>query len=90
MLSIQPTARFRKSLKKVSKSGSFEPATFNKIINALSCGEELPKNYKDHSLTGDMAGSRECHIEFNLLLIYRVEGGSLILANIGTHPELFG
>lgn len=90
MLSIRTASRFKKALKKISKSGSFERVKLEQIIQTLSQEEKLDRSYQDHSLTGKMAEYRECHIEFDLLLIYKIEGGSLVLVNIGSHPDLFG
>ena len=46
----------------------------------------------DHDLTGNWRGHRECHIQPNWLLIYRVEGDVLVLtlSRTGTHSDLFG
>ena len=90
MLLVRTAARFRKSLKKISRSGSFDKMRLEKIINALSREEKLDRDCQDHALTADMSGYRECHLEFNLLLIYKVEDNNLVLVNIGSHPELFG
>ena len=90
MLLVRTAARFRKSLKKISRSGSFDKMRLEKIINALSHEEKLGRDCQDHALTADMSGYRECHLEFNLLLIYKVEDDNLVLVNIGSHPELFG
>ncbi len=62
------------------------------IIRALSRGELLPEKNKDHSLSGDWAGHRECHILPNWLLIYRIEDNVLVLtlSRTGTHSDLFG
>jgi mRNA interferase YafQ len=60
------------------------------VVGLLSCEEKLNRKYQDHSLTGDMSGYRECHLEFDLLLIYKIEDANLVLVNIGNHPELFG
>lgn len=62
------------------------------IIRALSRGETLPEKYKDHPLSGDWIGHRECHIQPDWLLIYRVENDILVLtlARTGTHSDLFG
>lgn len=49
----------------------------------------LPEKYRDHALTGEWRGFRECHIQPNWLLIYRVEDGKLWLARMGTHRDLF-
>ena len=90
MLSVRIAVKFRKSLKKLLKSGSFDRKKLEKIIDTLLRGEKLTQNYQDHLLTGDMADYRECHIEFNLLLIYKIEDNNLVLVNIGSHPEMFG
>ena len=62
------------------------------IIRALSCGETLPEKNKDHALSGNWEGHRECHILPDWLLIYRIENDLLILtlARTGTHSDLFG
>ena len=49
----------------------------------------LPEKYRDHALTGEWRGFRECHIQPNWLLIYRVENGKFWLARTGTHRDLF-
>ncbi|HAP5041259.1 TPA: type II toxin-antitoxin system YafQ family toxin, partial [Enterococcus faecalis] len=53
--------------------------------------QTLPLKYKDHELTGNYIGTRECHIEPDWLLIYKIDGDKLILtlARIGSHSELF-
>lgn len=62
------------------------------IIRCLSNGEPLPKKHKDHALTGNWIGHRECHILPNWLLIYRIDGDVLVLtlARTGSHSDLFG
>lgn len=90
MLSVRTASRFKKSLKRLSKSGSFDQKKLGGIIDTLSCGEKLDRTLKDHSLTSGMADYRECHVEFDLLLIYKIECGNLVLVNIGSHPDLFG
>ena len=62
------------------------------IIRKLSCGEMLPEKNRDHALTGDWVGHRECHILPDWLLVYRVEDDILVLtlARTGTHSDLFG
>lgn len=62
------------------------------IIRALSRGETLPEKNKDHALFGNWIGHRECHIQPNWLLIYRIEDDVLVLtlARTGTHSDLFG
>ena len=62
------------------------------IIRVLSRGEPLPEKNRDHALTGDWVGHRECHIQPDWLLIYRMEGDVLVLtlARTGSHSDLFG
>lgn len=62
------------------------------IIRALSRGEILPEKNRDHELTGDWVGYRECHIQSDWLLIYRIEDDVLVLTlcRTGTHSDLFG
>ena len=62
------------------------------IIRVLSRGEPLPEKNRDHALTGDWVGHRECHIQPDWLLIYRIEGDVLVLtlARTGSHSDLFG
>ena len=64
----------------------------DEIIRALSRGEELPEKNKDHELTGDWVRHRECHIQPDWLLIYRIEDDVLVLtlARTGTHSDLIG
>ncbi len=62
------------------------------VIRLLAAGESLPEKNKDHTLTGNWAGHRECHVQPDWLLIYRIEGDLLILtlSRTGTHSDLFG
>ena len=53
-------------------------------------GETLDAKYKDHSLTGNYRGNRECHIEPDWLLIYEIRGDVLVLMlyRLGSYSEL--
>ena len=64
----------------------------NAAIDALLAGETLPEKMRDHELAGSYYGHRECHIEPDWLLIYRIDHGELILTAVrtGTHSDLFG
>jgi mRNA interferase YafQ len=63
----------------------------DRIIALLANGEKLPEQNKDHLLTGDWAGHRECHIEPDWLLVYYYIEDILVLNLIatGTHSDLF-
>lgn len=61
------------------------------IVALLLSDQVLSKNNRDHALSGDWSGYRECHIKPDLLLIYRKpDAGTLRLARLGSHSELFG
>ena len=59
------------------------------VIKILTKEEPLPANNRDHPLQGDYKGYRECHIEPDWLLIYKVEGDSIYFVRTGTHSDLF-
>ena len=87
---IRPTTRFQKDLKRVQRRG-YDLALLKDVINKLAEGETLPEKNKDHVLSGDYAGCRECHIAPDWLLIYEISAGDLILylTRTGTHSDLF-
>ena len=61
------------------------------LLALLLSDQTLPGNLRDHALSGDLAGYRECHLKPDLLLIYRKpDAGTLRLARLGSHSELFG
>lgn len=90
-LDIIWTGAFKKDYKLAMKR-HMEIDLLDDIIRTLSRGEPLPAQNKDHALTGDWAGHRECHILPDWLLIYRIEENVLVLtlARTGTHSDLFG
>ena len=88
---VKPTTQFKKDFKLAIKRG-LKIELLEQIIAELAMGEELPEKNKDHALTGNWVGHRECHILPDWLLIYRIEGDVLVLtlARTGTHSDLFG
>ncbi len=88
MLIISPTNQFKKDVK-ISQKRNKDFTKFKEIIEFLIWQKPLPEKYKDHKLKGDYLGSRECHIEPDWLLIYRVENDYLILIRLGSHSDLF-
>ena len=87
---IVPTSRFKKDLKRMVKRGC-NLDKINLVISILANGEILPGIYHDHALSGELEGSRECHIEPDWLLIYEIVDDNLILflTRTGTHSDLF-
>lgn len=61
----------------------------DKITQSILLGKPLPPKYKDHPLKGDYAGYRDCHIKFDLVLVYRVQDDTLYLSRIGRHSDIF-
>ena len=90
MYKIRPSIKFQKDLKRVQKRG-YDISLLTDVLNILANGEPLPAKYKDHNLSGNYKGCRECHISPDWLLIYEVANGELILYLIrtGTHSDLF-
>lgn len=65
-------------------------ARWIEALHALLHSQALPPKFCDHALTGNWHGFRDCHIEPDLVLIYRHTEHSVELARIGTHAALFG
>ena len=59
------------------------------VIEKLVAGEKLEPKYRDHQLSGNWKDHRDCHIESDWILIYRIEEKNLILERTGSHSELF-
>ena len=90
-LEIVWTSQFKKDYKLAMKR-HLDLELLDEIIRMLSRGESLPSKNKDHALLGRWRGYRECHIQPDWLLVYRIEHNVLVLtlARTGTHSELFG
>jgi mRNA interferase YafQ len=84
------TTQFKKDVKLAGKRGK-ELEKLKAVLDLLIAGDELPTQYKDHPLRGNFAGSRDCHIEPDWLLIYTLteNGGHVRLERTGTHSDLF-
>lgn len=90
MLKIVLSNQFKKDLKLAKKRG-YNIERLRGVVNALANEEKPDEKYRDHGLTGDYIGFRECHVEPNWLLIYRInqEAHELFLFRTGTHSDLF-
>ena len=87
---LRPTTKFQKDLKRAQKRG-YDIGLLTEVIRKLAAGEPLPAKNKDHPLSGDYAGCRECHITPDWLLIYETTDKELVLylLRTGTHSDLF-
>lgn len=88
MLLLKTTSRFLKDLKLAKKRG-YDLDKLEAIVDLLQAQSPLPPKNKDHTLTGEWSYHRECHIQPDWLLIYRIEATFLILERTGTHADLF-
>ena len=90
MLEVVLSNRFKKDLKLAAKRGC-DLSLLESIVARLAAQQPLPEKNRDHDLTGDYIGFRECHIRPDWLLIYRVDGEQLMLFlfRTGTHSDLF-
>ena len=86
---LQPTSKFRKDVKLLKKRG-YDLSLLNDVIARLANGEALPEQYRDHPLKGNRKGYRDCHIQSDWVLIYKVDNDilTLILSETGTHADI--
>ena len=87
---VKFTGQFKRDQKLAKKQGKNIDKLFD-VISTIAEGKKLDEKYRDHNLSGDYAGCRECHVEPDWLLIYEVMENILVLMlyRVGTHSELF-
>jgi addiction module toxin, relE/stbE family len=85
---LYPTTQFRRDVKK--QWDELISPDWATVIYYLINDHEIPKKYRDHALSGEWSGFRECHIKPDLLLIYETGEDSIQLVRLGSHSELFG
>ncbi|MFR3452189.1 MAG: type II toxin-antitoxin system YafQ family toxin [Collinsella sp.] len=91
MLELRFTSKFKKDYKRLKRQGK-DLAKLEIALEMLVRGEALSESMRDHSLGGTYRGHRECHIEPDRLLIYRIdeEAWSSLLRARGSHSDLLG
>lgn len=87
--SIVWTTQFKKDYKSAIRKNK-DINLLDNVIKILASGSLLPAKYRDHQLIGNYADFRECHIQPDLLLIYKIQKDLPILTRTGSHSELFG
>lgn len=87
---VRPTKKFQKDLKRVQRRG-YDLSLLTEILKKLANGESLPEKNRDHLLTGNFSGCRECHITPDWFLVYEIYEEELLLylTRTGTHSDLF-
>lgn len=92
MLNLEYTNQFKKDIKKITKQG-LDIEKLHKVIDILQKQEKLPAQYLDHLLVNsrNYKNMRECHIEADWLLIYKIYDDAMVLVAVrtGSHSELF-
>ena len=87
-MTITQTTQFKKDIKRQKKRGN-NLQKLKDVIDILIRSEPLPPKNRDHALTGNWVGWRDCHLEPDWLLIYKVAPEELLLGRTGSHSDLF-
>lgn len=87
---IKFTSQFKKDMRLAKKQNRDIDKLFE-IVNILANGHALEAKYRDHELSGNYKGVRECHVEPDWLLVYEIRNEVLVLMlyRLGSHAELF-
>ena len=87
-MNIYYTTQFKKDYKKIKKQNK-DITKIEFVIKELASSKVLDQKYKDHQLSGRWKEHRDCHIEPDWILIYRLTPNSIVLERTGSHSELF-
>jgi mRNA interferase YafQ len=87
-LELIQTNAYRRDIRKLVRQGKNLEELYT-VLEMLVMEQPLPVKYRDHVLTGNWRGRRECHIRPDWLLIYKIEEQTLYLERSGSHSELF-
>jgi len=88
MKAIFQTSQFKKDFKRIKKRGK-DLTKLKEVVSNIANSEALQESHRDHALSGNWSGSRDCHIEPDWILIYRVDRDYLFLERTGSHSDLF-
>ena len=87
-MNLNYTTQFKKDYKRLKKQNK-DLSKLRVVIEKLIVGQKLDPQYKDHQLSGNWKGHRDCHIESDWILIYRITADELYLERTGSHSDLF-
>ena len=89
---VDQSKEFKRDLKKLasSKYRGIVNNELRNVVGALANDEALDYSYHDHPLTGNLKGFRECHLAFDLVLVYQVDENKIRLSRIGSHSVVLG
>ena len=88
MRTIRRTSQFKKDVKRMEKRRK-NFTVFKEVLKLLINRQVLGTEYRDHILIGQYAGTRECHVESDWLLIYESTEDEIVLIRTGSHSDLF-
>jgi len=88
MYAVRYSSRFKKDLKRIKRRGK-DTSILQTVIKKSAYDEPLTAKFRDHALVGNYSGMRECHLQPDWLLIYRLVDDQLILVRTGSHVDLF-
>jgi mRNA interferase YafQ len=88
MLSVVYRKKFKKNLDMMIRRGK-DPEKIKDVILRLVSGIPLDLKHNDHPLSGKLSGFRDCHIDPDWLMIYRIDDDTLYLERTGSHSDLF-
>ena len=90
MLDLAFASQYKKDIRRIKKDNKFKESELELVINTLRTGKKLDPKYLDHPLSGDWKGYRDCHVQNDVVLIYKITTNTLYLARVGIHSNLFG
>ena len=88
MLTPIYTRQFERDVKRMRRRGK-NLEKLKIILRSLTSEKQLDPIHRDHKLIGSWQGRRECHVESDWLLIYKLEPQHIIFERTGTHSDLF-
>ena len=91
MYHLHLTNQYRKSYKKSANRRDFDLEVLNEIIDTLRNGRDLPVSYRNHKLNGKLDEFFECHLGYDIVLVYRrsISDNVLTFDYIGPHTDIF-
>ena len=87
---LKLTSLFKKDVKRMMKRGR-DMKKLDEVVTMLQSGTPLSWEFRDHALSGDYSGFRECHIQSDWLLVYYIDEEQIVLvcSRTGTHSDIF-
>ena len=85
---VVTTSAFERDIKRLRKRGK-DMERLRAVVDTLRRGHPLLSRHRDHALSGDWQGFRDCHVEPDWVLVYRIDEDVVYLTRTGTHSDLF-